>query len=131
MGVMERMTVEEYRAYLDGKKRSKYRNEKTRVDGIKFDSQAEANRYCELKALQQAGVIEWFILQPRFLLQEGFQKGDITFGKIEYVADFLICWADGSITVEDVKGMRTRTYQDKRKLFERRYPTLQIVEVEA
>lgn len=127
----ERMTVEEYRAYLDGKKRSKYRNEKTRVDGITFDSQAEANRYCELKALQQAGVIEWFILQPRFLLQEGFQKGDITFGKIEYVADFLIRWSDGTNTVEDVKGMRTREYRMKRQMFERRYPTLQIVEVEA
>jgi hypothetical protein len=127
----ERMTVEEYRAMLAGKKRSKYRNEKTKVDGITFDSQAEANRYCELKALQQAGVIEWFILQPRFLLQEGFQKGTVSFGKIEYIADFLICWADGSVTVEDVKGMRTREYRMKRQMFERRYPTLRLVEVEA
>ena len=126
----ERMTVEEYRAYLDGKKRSKYRNEKTRVDGITFDSQAEANRYCELKALQQAGVIEWFILQPRFLLQEGFEKDGITFGKIEYVADFLIRWSDGTNTVEDVKGMRTREYRMKRNMFEMRYPTLRLVEVE-
>lgn len=128
---MERMTVEEYRAMLAGKKRSKYRNKKTKVDGITFDSQAEARRYGELKALQQAGEVQWFIRQPRFLLQEGFQKGDITFGKIEYVADFLICWADGSITVEDVKGMRTREYCMKRNMFEMRYPTLRLVEVEA
>jgi hypothetical protein len=128
---MERMTVEEYRALTAGKKPSKYRNKKTKVDGITFDSQAEANRYSELKALQQAGAIQWFIRQPRFLLQEGFQKGDITFGKIEYVADFLICWADGSITVEDVKGMRTREFSMKRNMFEKRYPTLRLVEVEA
>lgn len=127
----ERMTIEEYRSMLAGKKRSKYRNEKTRVDGITFDSQAEANRYCELKALQQAGVIEWFILQPRFLLQEGFEKDGITFGKIEYVADFLIRWSDGTNTVEDVKGMRTREYRMKRQMFEKRYPTLRLVEVEA
>jgi len=127
----ERMTLQEYIAMQAVKKRSKYRNEKTRVDGITFDSQAEARRYSELKALQTAGEVQWFIRQPRFLLQEGFQKGDITFGKIEYVADFLICWADGSITVEDVKGMRTREYRMKRNMFEKRYPTLRLVEVEA
>ena len=127
----ERMTVEEYRAMLAGKKRSKYRNEKTRVDGITFDSKAEAQRYGELKVLQTAGEVQWFIRQPRFLLQEGFEKDGITFGKIEYIADFLICWADGSITVEDVKGMRTREYRMKRQMFEKRYPTLRLVEVEA
>jgi hypothetical protein len=47
------------------------------------------------------------------------------------VADFLICWNSGEVTVEDVKGMKTRTYRDKRKMFEKRYPTLKIVEVEA
>ena len=127
----ERMTIEEYRALLARQKPSKYRNRRTKVDGITFDSKAEANRYVELKTLQAAGQVRWFIRQPRFLLQEGFEKDGQTFSPIEYVADFLVCWRDGSITVEDVKGMRTRGYLDKRKLFERRYPTLRIVEVEA
>ncbi|WP_082655564.1 DUF1064 domain-containing protein [Paenibacillus sp. 32O-W] len=125
------MTIEEYRMLLAGEKKPKYRNKRTKVDGISFDSKAEANRYVELKALRSAGEVQWFILQPRFLLQEGFEKDGVTYEKMEYVADFLICWTDGSITVEDVKGMKTRTYRDKRKLFEKRYPTLKIVEVEA
>jgi len=129
--VTERMTIEEFRAFVACQKRSKYRNRRTKVDGITFDSRSEADRYIELKTLQAAGQVQWFIRQPRFLLQEGFEKDGQTFSPIEYVADFLVCWRDGSITVEDVKGMRTRTYRDKRKLFEKRYPTLRIVEVEA
>ena len=31
----------------------KYKNIKTEIDGIKFDSQKEANRYCELKILEK------------------------------------------------------------------------------
>lgn len=31
---------------------NKYHNIKTTIDNIKFDSKAEANRYCELKLLQ-------------------------------------------------------------------------------
>ena len=33
---------------------SKYRNKKTVVDGITFDSKKEANRYCQLKMMEQA-----------------------------------------------------------------------------
>jgi len=127
----ERMSIEEFRTLMAGKRSSKYRNRRTKVDGITFDSNAEADRYCELKALQSAGEVLWFIRQPRFLLQEGFTKDGRLYAPIEYVADFLICWADGSITVEDVKGMRTREYRMKRNLFEKRFPTLRIVEVEA
>lgn len=127
----ERMTVAEYKALLARQKASKYRNERTKVDGITFDSKAEADRYCELKLLQHAGEVQWFIRQPRFLLQEGFVKDGVEHKPIDYVADFLICWNDGQISVEDVKGVKTRTYLDKRKLFEKRYPTLKIVEVQA
>lgn len=127
----ERMSIEEFRALMDSQRRSKYQNRRTKVDGITFDSKAEADRYIELKTLQAAGQVRWFIRQPRFLLQEGFEKDCQTFSPIEYVADFLVCWRDGSITVEDVKGVRTRTYRDKRKMFEKRYPTLRIVEVQA
>ena len=35
---------------------NKYRNRKTVVDGITFDSKREAERYMELKLLEQAGL---------------------------------------------------------------------------
>jgi len=127
-----RLTEEEFRR-ITGQtpepKRSKYRNIRTVVDGISFDSRAEANRYCELKNLMKAGVVKLFIRQPRFLLQEGYEKDGEWFGKLEYVADFLVCYMDGRSEIEDVKGKKTRTYIDKRKLFERKYPHLKIVEV--
>jgi len=79
--------------------------------------------------LMRSGEVHVFVRQPRFLLQEGYQKSGEWIGKLEYVADFLIVYADGRTVIEDVKGRRTRTYIDKRKLFEKRYPHLQIVEV--
>jgi hypothetical protein len=127
-----RLTEADYRQ-LTGqspeKKPSKMRNVLTRVDGIMFSSQAEANRYCELKILMQTGVVKVFVRQPHFLLQEGYEKNGEWIGKLEYVADFLVCYADGRVEIEDVKGRRTRAYIDKRKLFERKYEHLKIIEV--
>ncbi|WP_246066881.1 DUF1064 domain-containing protein [Paenibacillus koleovorans] len=126
------MSIEEYRALTGGKaagKPSKMRNVITTVDGIKFSSRAEANRYCELKLMMDRGIVKVFVRQPRFLLQEGYEKDGEWFGKIEYVADFMVCYINGQIDIEDVKGRRTREYIDKRKLFERKYPHLRIVEV--
>lgn len=101
---------------------SKYKAKKTEVDGIKFMSQAEANRYVDLKRLQRAGHIKHLSLQPRFMLQEGFVN--IHTGKkeraIEYVADFMYLEA-GKVIVEDVKGMKTTDYKIKRKLFIKKY----------
>lgn len=127
-----RMTAAEYRL-LTGqqpeKQPSKMRNVKTVVDGIKFDSRAEANRYCELKLLMRAGEVTDIVLQPRYLLQEAFEKDGVRYRKMEYVADFLVTYADGRQEIEDVKGHKTRTYRDKRKLFEKRYPHLKIIEI--
>lgn len=68
---------------------NKYRNRKTIVDGIKFDSKAEANRYIELRMLEKAGYIKQLRLQPRFVLQESYKnnKGE-TIRAITYKADF-------------------------------------------
>lgn len=41
----------------------KYHNRKTIVDGITFDSKAEAERYKELKRLELIGVIKGLELQ--------------------------------------------------------------------
>jgi hypothetical protein len=101
---------------------SKYKAKKTEIDGITFDSKAEAKRYQELKLLEKAGQIKHLSLQPRFTLQEGFvnsHTGKIE-RKIEYVADFMYL-ENGVIIVEDVKGMKTSDYKIKRKLFIHKY----------
>ena len=67
----------------------KYRNQKVVVDGMKFDSKAEARHYQGLKALQELGHIVNLECQPPFMLQEGFTDNE---GKrvrsITYKADF-------------------------------------------
>lgn len=107
---------------------SKYRAKKTEVDGIKFDSKKEAKRYITLKELEKKGNIEKLILQPRFLLQEGFRKNGKAYRKIEYVADFMY-EQDGKLIIEDVKGIKTDVYKLKQKLFEKKYQDLTIKEI--
>ncbi|WP_392435338.1 DUF1064 domain-containing protein [Finegoldia magna] len=101
---------------------SKYRAKKTVVDGIKFDSKREAERYCELKLLEKAKEIRNLVLQPRFLLQdEFFDKNEIKHKKIEYVADFMYIDKCGKTIVEDVKGVLTDVYKIKKKMFLKKY----------
>jgi len=100
---------------------SKYGNRKTMVDGITFDSQAEAKYYEQLKWLKYGKQIKDFKLQPRFLLQESYKKNGKTVRKIEYIADFQIHNLDGSVEIVDVKGHETTEFLLKKKLFEYRY----------
>lgn len=68
---------------------NKYRNIKTIVDDIKFDSKAEAERYIQLKVLQNQGFITNLELQPKFELQPKYtnNKGE-KIKAIVYKADF-------------------------------------------
>lgn len=104
---------------------SKYRNRKIVVDNIKFDSNLEAERYRQLKLLQRAKQISNLRLQVPFLLQEGFKKNGKTHRKIEYIADF-VYEENGQTVVEDTKGMKTETFKIKQKLFEYKYPDLNL-----
>lgn len=90
-----------------GPKRSKYGAQRVIVDGYRFDSKREARRYEALKQLRAAGQVRWFALQPQFLLPAG----------VIYRADFIVAWADGRVSVEDVKsgGTRTAVYRMKKK----------------
>lgn len=100
----------------------KYGAKKTVVDGIKFSSKAEADRYCHLKFLERAGEIQNLRLQPAFTLQEAFTASDGTkIRALTYVADFQYT-EQGRETVEDVKGFPTPEYKIKRKLFLAKYP---------
>lgn len=102
---------------------NKYGARKTVVDGITFDSKAEAKYYEHLKWLKQGKQIKDFSLQPRFELQEAFKKNDKTFRKIEYIADFEITKLDGTKEIIDIKGMETKEFAIKRKLYERKFDT--------
>ena len=110
------------------KYRTKYGNRKTVIDGIKFDSEKEAEYYSYLKLLERAGEISDIVLQPRFELIPPFEKGGQKFRGLYYVADFQFEKAE-EIVVVDVKGYKTDVYKLKHKLFEYLYPDLTIEEI--
>lgn len=92
-------------------KRSKYGAKKTVVDGITFDSQAEATRYSVLKIVQASGLITDLRLQVPYQITVNGKK------VCRYVADFVYS-ENGKEVVEDVKGMKTPVYNLKKKLME-------------
>jgi len=102
--------------------RRKYGNKPTEVDGWKFDSQAEARFYGQLKMLKSAGEVLHFDIHPSFHLAPG----------VRYTADFMVYYSDGKIEVVDVKGGRataTEAFGIRRRLFDAQHPLapLQIV----
>ena len=82
---------------------NKYHARKTTVDGITFDSQKEAMRWCELKLMQMAGLISELDRQIQLIV---CPKSD-RYRAVHYVADF--CYRDektGKLVYEDVKGCK-------------------------
>lgn len=94
--------------------RSKYGNKKVVVDGIKFDSKWESERYLYLKSLEKAGRCRNLELQVRFPIVVNGEK------ICTYVADFRYEKekADGEweSIVEDAKGVETADFKLKKKL---------------
>ena len=117
---MEHWSIEDYKNFTDGKiRKSKYRANKVSIDGHTFDSQKEADYYCELKLRLQSNEINGFCLQPTFILAPG----------LKYKADFIIFNKDNSTEVIDVKGFKTKEYIAKKKVFEDKFH-LKIKEIE-
>ena len=104
---------------------SKYKNKKTVVDNITFDSAGEARRYQELKLLARGGAIENLELQPTYELQPSFKRGKSTIRAIKYIADFRYI-ENGHTIVEDYKGMELAVWKLKEKMFLFRYPELEL-----
>lgn len=101
------------RVIMKQAKPSKYRNVKTTVDGITFDSKKEAQHYHALKLRERAGEVRGIRCHvPHALLAWHFNGaigGSVEVGK--YEADFVYeerlrggAWC---IRVDDVKGMKT------------------------
>lgn len=106
---------------IQSSKRSKYRNQPTEVDGIRFASKREARRYCDLKLLEKAGEIAELRLQPRFPLIVN------NIHVCTYVGDFT--YLDRNTdreVVEDTKGVRTKEFIIKAKLFHALYRAVMI-----
>ena len=100
------------------KKPNKYNARKTTVCGRTFDSKREAEVYLELLAQKQAGEIVRIGFQPSYTLLAGFVDNTGKKQKpITYTVDFFVTFADGHSEVIEVKGVRTRDYLLRKKLF--------------
>lgn len=84
---------------------NKYHAVQTEVDGIRFDSKAEAARWSELRLAERAGAITQLERQVKLLLPTG----------ITWRIDFT--YVEGGVQVyEDVKGKITSDYRIKRNM---------------
>ena len=100
------------------RKKNKYNARKTVMCGHTFDSKREAEYYLLLREKKRLGEIKSIDLQPTYTLLEGFRDNQ---GKpqkpITYTPDFLVEYDDGRREVIEVKGMRTRDYLLRKKMF--------------
>jgi len=106
------LSVKEGAAFLPAKtKRSKYGAEKTLLDGILFDSNAEANFYAALKQREKAGEVTDIEPQREYdLMVNGVLIA-------RYRADFVFFdRVARARRVVDVKGVATRDFRLKAKL---------------
>lgn len=97
------------------KKPSKYKAKGRHIDGKWFASEAEATRYEQLVAMQEAGLIEGLETQPKYEVR--INNVLIT----SYLADFRYRALDDlgrttKVVVEDVKGMVMDLYKLKKKM---------------
>lgn len=115
---MDRISAAQARAVIVGQKRAnKYGARRTVVDGITFDSQAEANYYASLKLREKAGEVGGVELQRPFPLMVA---SGIVLGS--YRADFAF-WdhTEDRFRVIDVKGFDTPLSKWKRKHVKAQY----------
>lgn len=114
---------------------SKYKNKKTEIDGYKFASKKEAEKYLELKMLKTSGYVVDFKVHPRYLIIEGFEKDGNKYRNIYYEADFEVDYADGTNEVIDIKPYVKKTgkyfttpvFKIKSRLFDIRYPNKTLI----
>ena len=87
--------------------KNKYHNKKIIIDGEKYDSMKEYQRWCELKLLERAGQIKDLKRQVKFVLFPAqYNKGKCLERECAYFADFVYKDKFGHEVVEDVKGYR-------------------------
>jgi len=92
-------------------RKNKYNNKRVTIDGINFQSEAEGDRYCDLKLLERANEIMGLELQPRYDFEHngvkiGYYKADFRYYDVKKMKNI----------VEDVKGVKTAVYNLKKKM---------------
>lgn len=132
---------EQVRQQVGGKiaaQASKYHNRKIEINGIRFDSRKEAQRYVQLMNAMRLGAIKDLRLQVDFTIQEAYTDWHGNrIRAIRYRADFTYqltgdfpasisaedreLWrryieSGKETVVEDVKGVKTQVYKLKEKL---------------
>lgn len=93
-----------------GKKPHKYKAKPVVLDGVRFDSLAEAARYWDLTILQRAGKITDLKIHPRWPIV----INNIKVCVVEL--DFSYLDEKGQLRTEDVKGCMTALSNLKRKM---------------
>jgi hypothetical protein len=131
--IPDEMTSQEYVDFTEGKsqekKKKKFRNNPTEVDGVVFDSGFEARYYQILKGLERDGKIHDLDTQPEFdiyptVRRKGLKKA---IQKTKYIADFRFTrTSDSQVVVIEVKGKETAVWRLKKKMFLDQYRHLEF-----
>lgn len=102
---------------------NKYGAKKVEIDGHIFDSRLEGRYYEHLLYLMNDGVVESFEMKKSYTLLDKFPhpKTGKTVRAIKYTPDFEVIYADGHVEVVDTKGMKTRDFVMRCKMFMFRY----------
>lgn len=99
-------------------KKNKFGNRRTTIDGITFASKREAERWCDLRLMEKAGVIADLERQVPLELVPKTDKHRARY----YVADFVYTdCATGEKVYEDSKGAITQIYSLKKSIVYWRY----------
>lgn len=118
-------------ASQQGRRPNKYHARRVSVDGEKFDSQAEYERWRELRLLERAGEISNLERQVKIPLEIGGRpikvrsKGYPNGRPVKYWADF-VYFENGQRVYEDKKGFDTPISRLKRAVVEAMYPGVEV-----
>lgn len=106
---------------LTTKRRSKYNAIKTEYNDVVYHSKKEAAFAQKLDLMLKAGEIDYVLRQVPFTLDAGivYRADFVTLKKISVTE----LW---DITVYEVKGMKTKEWVMKEKLFRSKYPNLTL-----
>lgn len=132
----------EFQGHEEIRKRAeKFGRVKKFRDGILFDSTLEADAWVILRMWERAGIIRDLERQPRFELQakmpraeairktskSGYSWWDKTHRSVVYKADFQhVETATGITVITDAKGLKTKEFVIKEKLFRAKFPDLRL-----
>lgn len=97
---------------------NKYGAKKVEIDGIKFDSKKEGERWLALSLLQKAGHITNLRRQVRVDLMGQHRPMLTRTGRQMHITIDFVYEEDGETTYEDCKGMPTRDYEVRKSAFE-------------